>query len=141
MESKSDFDDSKTVMLSLFSDNKFKNSYKSEYGMLVIRCQEGRLESYMRLNMSPDYESGSYGSATVRLRYGDKPAFQVRLNESTDGEALFFNNPSNVIRDLLDVDIFLFGFTPAISNPTSATFDVRGLQYALPNVTDLCPLQ
>jgi hypothetical protein len=93
------------------------------------------------MGMSADIESGLYDQATVRLRYGEEEALNAVLSESTDGEALLFNNAHNVVKDLLRVETFLFGFTPFNSNPTSATFDVRGLAGAPHNVTELCPLQ
>ena len=107
--------------------------------LLIVRCMEGVLEAFIDLGMSPDPELGLYNGATVRLRFDESAAFTTTTSLSTDRKAIFFNGVS-LIRQMMDADQMLFGFTPYNSSPAETTFDTHGLDVAIQPLGDGCTL-
>ena len=110
--STSAFDDSKIVKLSLLADDSVEGWLTTYTPWLNIRCQEHKLDVYVNVGMQINVESGLFQSATVRVRFDSNEAQDMIADESTDGEALFFRNPSEMINSMLNHNRMIFGFIP-----------------------------
>jgi len=137
-KSKSQFDDSPTVVLALHAENTITGWLATSVPILIIRCQERNTEVYVATGMQPSVESGGTALHTVRLRYGDEAAFAVPMSTSTDNKSLFFIDPINDIRHMWNVQSLLVGFTPFNANPVSIRFDVTGLPFAIQPLREAC---
>lgn len=136
----SEFDDSTSVTMFLEADRAVSGRYDTETPVLVVRCLEGQVESYVNVKMSANPERGLFRAVTVRLRFDDTEAFDSTVNESTDGEALFFQGVS-IINQMFRNDSLLFGFTPFNSEPVATTFDLKGFGNAAQDLRLACPGQ
>jgi hypothetical protein len=68
-KSKSQFDDSPTVLLALKAENSIKGWLTTSIPTLFIRCQERRTEVFVATGTQASVESGALDLHTVRLRY------------------------------------------------------------------------
>lgn len=132
------FDDSQTVILRLRAEQPVQGWLVTYTPSLILRCMEGSIEAYVHIGMQADVEYGLTDLATVRLRYGQSPAFTVRAHESTDGEALFFPDAQAEISRMLNHQSLVFGFTPFNAPPVSTSFDLGGLPAAIAPLNDAC---
>ena len=142
-EEKSPMDDSKTVVLALASDVEVQGPLGAVRPKLMIRCQEGKTESYVVTGMAANIEGSSDGGPseyqTVRVRFDNAPPQQFGLwSESTDHKALFIGNGQALARELSKANSFTFRFTPFDGSPQVAQFDVRGLDPYLHKVAEAC---
>jgi hypothetical protein len=137
-KSKSQFDDSPTVVLALRAENSIRGWLTTSIPVLFIRCQERRTEVYVATGMQASVESGGSNLHTVRLRYGDDAAYATPMSESTDNKSLFFIDPTNDIRRMWNVQSLLVGFTPFNANPVTIRFDVSGLPIAIQPLREAC---
>lgn len=138
-DSASAADDTKTVVLVLDADAAIQGwPGRRETPTLIVRCQEGKTETYINTRMRPDVESGHLDGATVLLRFDKEVARPYRAGKSTDGEALFLPGAVPMIRSMAQHDRMLFRFTPFNSPPQETTFDLRGLSTALPPLQKAC---
>ncbi|MAT45171.1 MAG: hypothetical protein CL609_22820 [Anaerolineaceae bacterium] len=136
---KSSFDDSTSVDLELKANTGVSGWPNNSYTpRLHVRCLEGKKEVYIDVGMSFDVEYGLYGRATVRIRFDSNEAFELIGTQSTDGEALFFDYPNNLIDKMLVSEKMTFGFTPFNSSPVSTTFDLFGLAEAIKPLNSAC---
>lgn len=134
----SPIDDSATVVLSLDAESEVRGwPGKVALPTLILRCKEGRAEAYVVTGMPPDVEGGGE-DATVTVRFGEDPAGTLQLSKSTDGEALFFPEPVNLMKGMLSYDTMLFRFTPFNSSPVMTRFDLRGLRDAITPLREAC---
>ncbi len=111
-KSKSQFDDSQTVVLTLAAENSIKGWLATSIPQLILRCQEGRTKAYVVTGMPAAVEYGEVERHTVRLRYGEDAAFSVLMSQSTDNKSLFFPDPVMKIVGLWNVPVLLVGFIP-----------------------------
>lgn len=134
------FDDSRTVVLLLDADNEIEGWLSTFLPGLILRCQEGRVEAYIHIGTQAEVELDSNfdNRPTVRLRFDSNEAITLRMDESTDGDALFFPQPQTTIDQLLVHDRLLFGFTPFNASAVEATFDLRGLSYVIQPLREAC---
>jgi hypothetical protein len=136
-------DDSKTVVLALDSDDEVRGPLGAVRPTLMIRCQEGKTESYVVTGMAANIEGSSDGGLseyhTVKVRFDDAPPQQFGLwSESTDHQALFIGNGQALAKELSKANAFTFQFTPFDGSPQVAQFDVRGLDPHLHKVAEAC---
>lgn len=136
--SRSQLDDSETVVLYLDANEPIQAWLRSPVPTLFIRCKENKTEVYIRTETSANPELSSYSQATVRLRLDKKPAFKQTWSESTDNEALFAPGAIELARKLAKAEILTFEFTPFNASPAVATFTVAGLGDHLGMVAEAC---
>ena len=122
---KSDFDGSTTVVLSLGAESPVQGWLSVTTPSLILRCQEGKVDVYVDNGTQANVEFGLYNSATVRLRFDENPAFQTVASESTDGKALFLQNPYDMIAAMLQSQEMVYGFTPFNANPVVTKFQLK----------------
>ena len=142
-EQKSPMDDSKPVVLALDSEDEVQGPLGASRPKLMIRCQEGKTESYVVTGMAANIEVSSDGGPSeyhsVRVRFDDAPPQQFGLwSESTDHKALFIGNGQALAKELSKASSFTFQFTPFDGSPQVAQFDVRGLDPHLHKVAEAC---
>jgi len=137
-ETKSEFDDSRTVVLSLDAENAVSGWIATATPKLVLRCKEGKTEAYVVTGMPATVETGELQRHTVRIRYDDNAAATVLMAQSTDNKALFFPSPISSIRHMLGSRMLIVGFTPFNANPVTARFVVEGLEAAVKPLRASC---
>ncbi|HNN14510.1 MAG TPA: type VI secretion system-associated protein TagO [Anaerolineales bacterium] len=136
--SKSEFDNSTTVLLSLDAENTIEGWLTITLPTLVLMCREKELNVYVDVGTQSDVEYGLYDKATVRVRFDQNQAFETVANESTDGEALFFQDPHGMINSMLRSSEMVFGFTPFNASPAVMTFDLRDLKNVIEPLKQSC---
>lgn len=131
-------DDSETVTSYVRADKDISGWLHTYRPHIIVRCQEHKLDVFITTGMSAMVESGDYRSATIR--FDKDPAIDVKMSESTDGEALFFSykDKDSVLRGFEDHSSVLFRFVPFNSNPTYTTFSLRGSAKAIGEVRRAC---
>jgi hypothetical protein len=138
-ETKSAIDDSKTVVLALRANNNIAAWPRQvSRPMLFARCKEGKVDLFINVGVRAANEYGSVDTAAVRVRVDSRPAEAISMNESTDGQALFFPDPRATIKAILDSRRLLFEFTPFNSQPAQTTFTLTGLTTVLPKLMKAC---
>ena len=135
--SSSSFDDSKTVVISLDANSKIEGWTVTYLPKLILRCEEGKVDAFVRVGMPADVEY-SYNAHTARIRFDDDDAYKTTMNESTDGEALFFQGAVSLINPMQAHDTMLLGFTPFNANPVETTFTLTGIRYAVVPLAEAC---
>ncbi len=137
-QEKSKIDDLLTVILDVDGDTEFRGWLKTATPVLVLRCKEGKTEAYVITSMHAHVERSSLDAATVTIRLDDAKAFQTKMSESTDGEALFFPEAKSFILRLAKHKQMLFQFVPFNSSPTMTTFPINGLEEAIKPLRATC---
>jgi type VI secretion system protein VasI len=136
--STSSFDDSQTVVVYLEAEREISGWLDTYTPVLVLRCKEREIDAYVDVGMQIEVEYGMTDSATTRIRFDKDRAETMVMNESTDGEALFFRNPAAIIDTMTRHNEMVFGFTPFNASPVETTFDLRGLGEAIKPLRDAC---
>jgi hypothetical protein len=136
--SKSQFDDSRTVVLSLGAENRIQGWLATAVPQLLLRCREGRTEMFVAVGMPATVEPGEFERHTVRLRYDDEAPISVVTNQSTDNKSLFFPDAISSIVRMWNSHILLVGFTPFNASPVTVRFDVSGLPLAVQPLREAC---
>ena len=124
-------DDSKTVALTLYSDEGVNNLGQPIY--LVVRCQVQETELYIGWRRFLGLWSKS-----VLIRLGDGKAKKQQWQISSDKLHTFKSNPKRFIEELLEHDTFVAQITPYSSNPITASFNISGLENALKPLREVC---
>ncbi|MGH9745214.1 MAG: type VI secretion system-associated protein TagO [Candidatus Acidiferrales bacterium] len=142
-EDKSPMDDSRTVVLSLESEDVIQGPLGAKRPSLIIRCQEGKTDTYvvtrMAASVEEDYDGGPRLDHTVKIRFDDGNAIEERWDESGAHDALFIGaDGKEFVRTLAHTQRLTFQFTPFNANPAIARFDLRGLDAHLGRVADAC---
>lgn len=94
--------------------------------LLVVRCQEGQMESFVYTD-SPAAMEVQDDNHTVRLSFDGEPVRMERWPDSSTHDALFAPNGAEFAARILKAESFRFGYTPHNASPVVAHFDVRGL--------------
>jgi type VI secretion system protein VasI len=150
-ESHSQMDDSRTVVLTLDSDDEIHGPLGAVRPSLIVRCKEKQTAAYvvtgMAANIETDSEGGPSDYHTVRIRLDDSPANAAQWSESTDHHALFakdlyYGDRLETIIDfakkLAGASTLTFQFTPFDGSPQVARFDLRGLDVHLHKLAEAC---
>ena len=133
----SSFDDSQTVVLRLEAESQISGWLATFTPVLMLRCQEHKVEAFVNVGMQQDVEYGTDNS-TVRIRFDSDRSQTQEMSHSTDGEALFFRHPIEMIAAMMQHDKMVFGFTPFNASPVETTFDLRGLEEAAKPLLQTC---
>ena len=156
-ESKSKMDDSRTVALSLDSDNSVHGPLGDKRPTLIIRCQDKKTKVYVVTGMAASVEEGYDGGPShehkVELRLDSNTARYEFWNESAADDALFADSEAYGMRskieypagplvllakELAKAKTLAFQFTPFNGSPQVATFDLRGVQTHIVRVAEAC---
>jgi len=148
-EEKSPMDDSKTIVLTLDSDDMIQGPLGAVRPSMIVRCKEKKTDVYIATHMAANVEADD--EHTVGIRLDDGPAEHEDWSESTDHEALFASDmiwtdhePTysggriEFAKRLAGASRLTFQFTPFDGSPQVAQFDVRGLDPHLHKVAEAC---
>lgn len=126
---RSPIDDSTNVYLSIDGDRTIFGSIRDEMPSLNLRCKENKTSAFISFGMQLKTERDSRYNrfANLRLRYDDTPAELVRMDLSTNQEAVFFRRSIPAIKKMLKHKELLVEATPYRSGPQVTTFDLTGL--------------
>ena len=136
--STSPVDDSKSVLLGLGAEQEVaKPSGGSFQPQLVLRCKGGKLDVYTITGLEtademPDHRT----SATVR--FGKEKAVDLRLERSTDGDALFWPDAAANAERISKSERLVFQFSPKGFEPIVVEFDLRGIAEVYPQLAEAC---
>jgi len=137
---KSDFKDTTDVFLSTKTENDLScGTFDRGPGQLILRCMENTTAAM--LITSCHMASGFSGYGQVEYRVDDRPAKTRNFDESTDNSALgLWDGGSAIpfIKELIGGTTLIMRFTPFNESPTTARFDISGLESALEPLRNEC---
>jgi hypothetical protein len=132
-------DDSQTVLASLEADT--ESTIRLKGGLLpqlVVRCKHAELEVYTITGTAAE-KDGKDMKSIVTLRYDKQTAVDVRMDQSAEGDALFWPDPAENARKMLGAEKLLVVFTPTDGKPALMQFDLRGFALVHPQLVEACP--
>ena len=127
------FDDTKAIYLELPADQPL---WDASLPLLTLTCKENSLQAYL-FGIAPRADRRS-DLATARLRFDKSEAQTLKMVRAVRDDALFFQQPIEIVRTMMNHDQMLFGFTSVDSDLLTATFDLRGLSEALQPLQEEC---
>ncbi|MEL6277313.1 MAG: hypothetical protein AAFR28_00350 [Pseudomonadota bacterium] len=129
-------DDTTTVFLALKADLPVQGRINLFYPTMILRCSEGQTAAYVNIGMQPDMRFRR--SAPITVRFDRYDAFDIRMRRSKDQRALFFEEPEEMIGQLMEHDRFLFRFKPVGSTTKITQFSLTGLGEAVKPLREAC---
>jgi len=133
----SPLDDIKTVFLDLKAmDSPKVRGTSSLTPQMSFMCTGKEVEGYVFVRAPPEVGRSRY--ATVRVRFDTLEPQTLRMEPSAEQDALFFNKPASVLKQMLGHERMLFGFKPRGSEETVTEFDLRGVDEAVKPFADAC---
>lgn len=140
----SPIDDSKTIMLSVTANKPVQGSFGLTTPKLMITCGKRGPQVLVMTGTPILFDSiGNYGAMYfhVTIRFDKEEARTLNdMNNSEDYRTLYFNDPADIIKQILTHESLLFQFTPVGSSPVITTFDIRGLKAAITPFESECRL-
>ena len=137
---KSDFDDSRTIALSLSASNTITGwPRKTTRPTLIVRCKEGDLSAYVATGLTANPEMGETDVASFRVRWDAQPASSETFDEASSSDAYFFRQPAEAIASMLFSRKLTLGFTPFNSDPVVIAFNLPGLTRWKRDLLSGCP--
>jgi hypothetical protein len=137
-ESRSQMDDTKTVVFSLEAENVIEGWLAKHRPSLIVRCQERSTNAYVVTNMAANPELGEHQRHTVQVRFDDEQPRSQMWNASTDDKALFAPSAVTFARSIAKAQRLRVRFTPFNASPQTIEFDVRGFNEHLPTLAKTC---
>src|SRR5712691_4583282 len=111
---RSPMDDSRTVVLTLDSEDEIQGSLGTVWPSLIARCQEKNTDTYVATGMAAsieeDFDVGPAEHHTVKTRLDGAPASDGYWYESTDHKALFSGGGAEYAKQLARADTLTFQF-------------------------------
>ena len=134
-------DDSRSVVASLAADESSTVRLKGDQpAQLVVRCKGGELDAYVIVGVRAEKEEKNEGKATATLRYDKQAAFDLVMDQSTDAEALFWQDAKAELVRMLPAEKMIFVFTPTgAANRALVQFDLRGFALVHQQLVEACP--
>ncbi len=129
----SSFDDTKAIYLELPADQPL---WDASLPLLTLSCKENSLQAYV-FGIAPQPDPRS-DLSSARLRFDKAEAQTLKMVRAVADDALFFRQPLEIVRTMINHDQMLFGFTSVDSELLMATFDLRGLSEALSPLQEEC---
>ena len=123
-------DDSETVTLTLYANS--GTDYLGNKVYLIIRCKSSEIALYI------GWKSYLGSSANVLTRVGTEKAETKNWSLSTDSQATFSTEPTELITRMLNNQKFVAQVTPYNSNPITAIFNISGIENAIKPIKDIC---
>ena len=135
-------DSSKTVILTLNAENTIPSVTGDRRPSLIIRCKEGKTDTYVSTgvpaSVEEDSDGGPAGDHHIRLRFDENPPIPDRWVESTNHGGLFATDGISAAKQIAGAQKLTFEFAPFDANPAMIQFDLSGLASELPKVADAC---
>jgi hypothetical protein len=125
------FNDQVTTAMLLNAEYPFRGWLDEFTPSLIVRCSGGTLEIFINIDTQFEVEYGADDTVSARIRFNTDSPSVITMDESTSGEAAFFRNPEGIMRQMLNANSLLFGFTPYNAGPADTEFDLTGLRQAL----------
>ena len=142
-EEKSAFDDSRTVVLSLKSNEPIRGQFGAAApASIYLRCQENSTSLYLVLNDL--FLADIQGFGTVDYRIDETKADALRMSNSTDNKALgLWDGGSAIpfIKKLSAGKTVVFRATPFNESPVEFSFNLSGLGAAVVPLKEACGWQ
>ena len=139
-EDKSAFDDSRTVVLSIESNETVRGQFGAPGpAVMYLRCMENTTSAYLWINDL--FLSDIQGYGVVDYRIDDRKAAKLRAESSTDSKALGAWSGGEAIpfiKDMLGGGRIAFRATPFNESPVEFTFDLTGLDAAVAPLREAC---
>lgn len=139
-EDKSAFDDTRTVVLSVESNEVVRGQFGPPGpAMLYIRCMENTTVTYLWLNDL--FLSDLEGFGAVDYRLDEREATSVRMTSSTDNKALgLWDGGSSIpfVKELIESSKIVLRATPFNESPVEFSFDLAGIQAAITPLREAC---
>ena len=139
-EDKSSFDDSRTVVISMESEEPIRGQFGPPGpAVLHLRCMENTTVAYLWLNDL--FLSDLQGYGVVDYRIDDRKASSIRTEGSTDNKALgLWSGTRSIpfIKEMMDGKRIAFRATPFNESPVEFTFDLTGLDVAVKPLREAC---
>jgi hypothetical protein len=136
-EGTSPMDGSKTVTLTLRSEDEVKGWLESTRPSLVIRCREKETDAYVVTGIAANPEIGAE-NFRVRLRFDNGVPVTEHWSQSTDSKGLFASNARQLSERLAGAKTLTFQFTPFNASAAVARFNLQGLGTHLDKVANGC---
>lgn len=138
-KSTSAMDDTTTVIVSRSAQSQINGwPRRVVTPVLALRCKEGSVDAFVQTGMPPAVEYGSTTKATMQLRFDTGAAVAWKAERSTDGKALFLEEPKDFIRRVSTSQRLLLRFTPFNSAPQETSFLLDGLGEPLRALETAC---
>lgn len=125
------FTDERSYMIFTDSEDMFQGWLDEFYATLVIGCFNNGLQVAVNIDTQFDIEYGAGDYITARLRFDSGESSLAAMRELESGDMAIFENPPQMLRQLLAHDTLLFGFNVYNAGQAAVTFDLSGLQEAL----------
>lgn len=142
-EDKSSFDDSRTVVLSLASDDPIRSQFGAPGpANLYLRCQENTTSLFLVLNDL--FLADIQGFGAVDYRVDNAAAGVVQMTSSTDNKALGLWDGGKAIpfiKELTAGKSVVFRATPYNESPVEFSFTLAGLEAASLPLQEACGWQ
>ena len=100
---------------------------------IVVRCANKKTISYIFMGTYIGHEA-----TQINVRMDKEKAVKLQCPISTDGKALFIQNPIVFLKTLEKKETLLVGVTPYNSTPLIVEFDVRGIGEELAAIKKSC---
>lgn len=135
----SPMDDSRKVVLTLESNEKFRNRY-GRYGgaTLALRCIEG--QTTFLLGFNEEFLSDHDHYRFVEFRLDSEPMFSRPMSVSTNNEFLGFWRSLAIpaIEELFEHEKLTVRATPYNKSPVVVTFDIKGVEHEVEPLKEAC---
>lgn len=139
-EDKSTFDDTRTVVLSLKSNETVRGQFGPEGpAMIYLRCMENTTVLYLWINDL--FLSDIQGFGVIDYRIDDRAAAKLRVESSTDNKALgLWGGGKSIpfIKELIWGKQVAFRTIPYNESPVEFSFDLTGLDVAIAPLREAC---
>jgi len=134
--SRSQMDDSKSVMYSLPATGEITGWLARARPRLIARCKEGETDIYVVLGMALTVEDGE--TRSVRVRIDSEASQSEDWYESTDNKAVFSPKPIEFARILANAKRLRLEVTPFNASPEVMQFNVAGFGHAAKELEATC---
>lgn len=137
---KSEFKDTTDVFLSVETEEPLTcGMFDKSRAVLLLRCMENTTSAM--LITSCHLASGFQGYGDIEYRVDEKPSRKKSFEASTDNTSLgLWSGGSAIpfIKELLGGKEIIMRFTPFSESPTTAKFDISGLDKNISALSDAC---
>jgi hypothetical protein len=130
----------KSVAFELRSENRVPIWQGVSQPMLVIRCESGRLQTFVYTASAIQMELIDENH-TVRISFDGAPEVTERWADSDDHDALFAPDGAAFAQQIASAQTLRFGYTPHNAARAVAEFKVSGLAEALEPAVKPCGLK
>lgn len=123
-------DDSTTVTAMLRAES--GADYLGRKVTLIARCKSNTTDLYI------NWQDFLARNTSVTSRIGKNKAETYKWSSSTDQKATFHRTPINHLRKMLGEESYVAQITPYNSSPTTAIFNISGIDNALKPLMETC---